>query len=65
MHIDVDPSGHRVEIPCPECGQKVVFTLNHAGSSISCRGCGIDIEIVGEKVEIMKRDIESARATAR
>ena len=65
MHIDVDPSGHRVEITCPECGQKVVFTLNHAGSSVSCRGCGIDIEIVGDQVEVMKRDLESARATAR
>ena len=63
MHIDVDPSGHKVEITCPECGQKVIFTLNHAGSSISCRGCGIGIEIVGEKVEVVKRSNKSEQET--
>ena len=64
MHIDVDPSGHKVEITCPECGQKVVFTLNHAGSSISCRGCGIDIEIIGENVEVVTRDIVGREETS-
>ncbi|MDR2724926.1 MAG: hypothetical protein LBC90_02430 [Candidatus Adiutrix sp.] len=63
MHIDVDPTGHKVEIVCPECGQKVIFTLNHAGSSISCRGCGIDIEIIGDNVEVMKRSPEEGETS--
>lgn len=60
MQIVVDPSGHKIEVTCPGCGQKVVFTLAEAGSSIFCRGCGIKIEILSEELESLKKRIESA-----
>ena len=57
MQIHVDPSGHKVEVTCPGCGQKVIFSLNYAGSSVTCRGCGINIEIITEELEALKRTI--------
>jgi ribosomal protein S27E len=60
MQVLVDPSGHKVEVTCPGCGQKVVFSLTHAGNSIFCRSCGIKIEIISEELEALKKQVESA-----
>ena len=59
MQIRIDPSGHKIEVTCPGCGQKVVFNLNYAGSSVTCSGCGITIDIVTEELEALKKTVKS------
>ena len=65
MQIIVDPSGHKVEVVCPGCGQKVVFSLTQAGNSVFCRNCGIQIEIVSEELEALKKQYASGEEGAR
>jgi len=60
MQIMVDPSGQKIEVTCPGCGQKVVFSLTQAGNSVFCRNCGIKIEILDEDLAAIKKDLEKS-----
>ena len=46
--MNIDLSGHKLEIECPKCGGPVKFTLDQVGASLVCPGCRAVIELVGE-----------------
>ena len=48
----------QIEGECPNCGHKVVFTMDPAGGRIACSGCFFAIDpktLVGQLVEILDR----------
>jgi len=46
--MNIDLSGHTLEIECPKCGRPLKFTLGQVGASTVCPGCRAAIELVGE-----------------
>ncbi|MDR2724740.1 MAG: hypothetical protein LBC90_01465 [Candidatus Adiutrix sp.] len=48
----------QIEGQCPNCGHKVIFTLDQEGGHISCFGCSITIDpktLLGQLVEMLDR----------
>ena len=46
----------QIEGNCPNCGHKVIFTLDSAGGHISCSGCSVTIDpkvLLGQLVEML------------
>lgn len=46
--MNIDLSGHKLEIECPKCGRPVKFALGQVDAAIVCPGCRASIELVGE-----------------
>jgi len=64
--MNIDLSGHKLEIECPKCGGPVKFTLDQAGDSIVCPACRAVIELIGEDAgSIEGRLVEKKGGTVR
>jgi uncharacterized Zn finger protein (UPF0148 family) len=63
--MDIDLSGHKIEIACPNCGRPLKFTLGQVGASIACPGCRVLIELVGEDYGSIEARVKEKAGTPR
>jgi DNA-directed RNA polymerase subunit RPC12/RpoP len=63
--MNIDLSGHKIEIECPNCGRPVKFNLGQVGAAIACPGCRVLIELVGEDSGSIEGRIKEKAGTAR
>ena len=63
--MNIDLSGHKLEIECPKCGGPVKFTLGQVGDSIVCPGCRAALELVGEDAGSIEARLKEKGGTLR